>query len=152
MFFLPPTKKVKASDFRGGYRYSKIGRKVQRLDDLKSYQKKALYKELEELGTNDTNLSSFESEAIIRKFIKDPKDKITKKKARGLVDDMEEITGYKNLKWNSRLAKKELQKEEGNSQEKEKDDKKSSKSIWYQMLFPWSKKNKNSDNKNSSKQ
>ncbi|MBD3300495.1 MAG: hypothetical protein GF347_04035 [Candidatus Moranbacteria bacterium] len=104
--FLPSPPKVSAREFKGGYRHSKMGKKIKKLKGLKRAQKKALYQELERRGLEDRSLTQAEVEGAIRKFIDNPNDRFSPYKAKGLKDDLEEITGYENVEWHSSLAHK----------------------------------------------
>lgn len=96
--------KVKAKEFRGGFRYSKIGRKLSTIpkDMLNRSKRETLFKALDKRKSH--GLTKHETEGVIRELMENKSDNITRDKARKLKSYLEDITGYQKLDTAGELA------------------------------------------------
>ncbi|MBD3245270.1 MAG: hypothetical protein GF335_04750 [Candidatus Moranbacteria bacterium] len=101
--------KIKKQDFYGGYFNSDLGKKIQKTlgSRFSTAKKKALFKTMKKKGRQGGGLTKTETEDIIKTFYRDKNDRFSKSTAIKLKKPLEEITGYKNLRWGDNTYEKQ---------------------------------------------
>lgn len=96
--------KVKSHAFRGGFRYSKIGKKLRTIPKelLSSSKKRELYETLAKRKRG--GLTKYETQGVIRELIDNKDDSISRSKAIKLKKHLEKITGYEELSYSDDMA------------------------------------------------
>ena len=95
------------SEFKGGYRFSKVGKQIRKQIPkklLNNAEKKHLYKTLEK--RKEGGITRHQMEGTIRELIDNKADNISRDEAIDLADHLEDMTGYENLRWEGKMAKK----------------------------------------------
>jgi|AntAceMinimDraft_10_1070366.scaffolds.fasta_scaffold156842_1 hypothetical protein len=105
--FGSPTK-VPGRDFRGGYRHSRLGKKLRSIPKgiINDAERRTVYDALNKRGREGGGLTRLETQGAIREMINNKSDNISRSEARHLKKHLGKITGYSNLKSSGQVTER----------------------------------------------